>query len=55
MPLNDDQLFIGTVILRLLNICPSNCHDISEFETITMEKFLPSATKVIFALAQMIV
>jgi hypothetical protein len=44
--LTDEQLFVGTVIFRILNICPTNSHDISEYETPTMEKYPPNATKV---------
>lgn len=44
--LTDEQLFIGTVIFRILNICPTNSHDISEYETPTLDKYPPNATKV---------
>ncbi len=27
------QLFVGSVMLQLLNVCPCNSHDVSEIET----------------------
>jgi hypothetical protein len=40
--MTNDELFVATVILRLINVCPCNCHDISEFESPTLEKFGPA-------------
>ena len=44
--LTNDEAFVASVILRLINVCPCNCHDISEFETPTFEKFTPACSKV---------
>ena len=47
---NDDltanELFIGKLLFRLLNILPHNCHDISEFETPVLDVFTPGCNKV---------
>ena len=34
------------MLLRLLNIMPTNSHDISEFETAVMDHFAPACKKV---------
>nr|XP_040572593.1 SET and MYND domain-containing protein 4-like [Lepeophtheirus salmonis] len=36
---NEEDFFVGSVILRLLNVCPSNCHDISEYITPIKDEF----------------
>ena len=44
--LTDNEVFVGKIIFRLLNILPTNCHDISEFETPVMDSFVPGCKKV---------
>ena len=44
--MTEDDLFIASVIVRLINVCPYNCHDISEYESPSLEKFGPACTKV---------
>ena len=44
--LTDDELYVGSIVLRLINVCPCNCHDVSEFESPTLDKFGGACTKV---------
>ena len=44
--LTNDEIFIGTVIFRLLNVMPCNSHDISEFDSPVSDYFAPGAQKV---------
>ena len=44
--LTPEECFVGAVLLRLLNICPTNCHDISEMETPVMDSFSKMCNKV---------
>ncbi len=44
--LTENELFIGTVLLRLLNIFPCNVHDIAEFENPFKDHFAKGAQKV---------
>ena len=44
--LSKEELFVCKVILRLINICPTNCHDVSEFETPVLDAFTTACNKV---------
>ena len=44
--LTEDELFACKVILRVINICPTNCHDVSEFETPSLDSFNTACNKV---------
>ena len=44
--LDEDAKYLGTILLKLLNICPSNCHDISEMEAPVLNVFSPTCNKV---------
>ena len=44
--LAEEELFTCKVILRLINICPTNCHDVSEFETPVLDSFTTACNKV---------
>ena len=44
--LSEDELFACKVILRVINICPTNCHDVSEFETPVLDTFGTACNKV---------
>jgi len=37
--LTSNELFVGGVLLKMLNICPTNCHDVSEMETPVKDVF----------------
>ena len=37
--LSNTELFVGGVLLKMLNICPTNCHDVSEMETPVKDVF----------------
>jgi hypothetical protein len=43
--LTENEIFVGAVLLQLLNVMPCNCHDISEFVT-PVDAFVPGYTKV---------
>ena len=44
--LTPNELFVTTVLLRLINVMPCNSHDVSEFETPVLDSFVPGARKV---------
>ena len=44
--LTANQVFIGKILFRLINVMPTNTHDISEFETPILDKFAPACKKV---------
>jgi tetratricopeptide (TPR) repeat protein len=44
--LTKDQLYIAKLLLRLINIFPCNCHDISEIESPVPDQFAPTCNKV---------
>ena len=44
--LSEEELLVCKVILRLINICPTNCHDVSEFETPVLDAFTTACNKV---------
>ena len=44
--LTEHELFACKVILRVINICPTNCHDVSEFETPVLDSFTTACNKV---------
>ena len=44
--LTANQVFIGKILFRLINVMPCNTHDISEFETPILDKFAPGCKKV---------
>lgn len=44
--LTEDELYVGTILLEMINVCPSNVHDISEIESPATDQFLPSCNKV---------
>ena len=44
--ITEQELFVCKVILRLINICPTNCHDVSEFETPVLDAFTTACNKV---------
>ena len=44
--LTPDELFVGKILFRLINVMPCNSHDISEFETPVLDIFPPGAQKV---------
>lgn len=44
--LTEKEAFVGAVIFRLLNVMPCNSHDIAEFETPVLDKFVPGNKKV---------
>ena len=44
--LHEDELFVGKVLFRLLNVMPTNVHDISDFETPVLDTFVPRCNKV---------
>ena len=44
--LHENELFVGKVLFRLLNVMPTNVHDISDFETPVLDTFVPRCNKV---------
>eukprot|EP00095_Tigriopus_kingsejongensis_P011484 maker-scaffold626_size122949-snap-gene-0.33 protein:Tk11484 transcript:maker-scaffold626_size122949-snap-gene-0.33-mRNA-1 annotation:"set and mynd domain-containing protein 4-like" len=42
----EDSIFIGAILLQVLNTCAPNCHDISEYETPVLDKFTNACSKV---------
>ena len=44
--LHESELFVGKVLFRLLNVMPTNCHDISDFESPVLDTFVPGCKKV---------
>ncbi|TRY63413.1 hypothetical protein TCAL_02645 [Tigriopus californicus] len=42
----EDSIFVGGILLQLINVCPTNSHDVSEFETPVADKFTNACTKV---------
>ena len=44
--LTEDELLVCKIILRMINICPTNCHDVSEFETPVADSFTTACNKV---------
>ena len=44
--LTENEVFIGKLLFRLINVMPCNTHDISEFETPVMDRFVPGCKKV---------
>jgi hypothetical protein len=44
--LSENEILVGAVLLRLINVMPCNTHDISEFETAVVDVFSPGCNKV---------
>lgn len=44
--LTQDEAYVGGLLFRLLNVMPTNTHDISEFETPILDSFAPGCVKV---------
>lgn len=42
----EDSIFVGGILLQLINVCPTNSHDVSEFETPVADKFTTACNKV---------